>query len=433
MGPSHGIQLANGPLAGALVAPGHHRVRADGRSGGHLLVSQDGGATWAIGASEDASPEVGPGEMSGVELGDGGLYLGTRRSVADDITLAERATGLRGEARLGPALDFEPAPAFRRNPVFRGPAVHGSLARAAGSPRFGDRARVLFTFPAGEHGTTFSEFRHDLRVYSSHDEAATFLPGVRLVGERAAYSDTLVLPDGRAAFLFENARSGEGAYARVDFLSAPLQALDDKTVASWTFEDEAGPAALGATASAGLHALPLQPQGTVGLVAGAHHSTAAHFETSRACVAETALRRLADLGIRDGFEVEVSFRTTAHASGGAEAAGALIAKTVVGTTPAWWLRVEDGRLRWFVVDSNGASATLLSDVAVSDGAYHTVRAGRDAAGGRITLSVDGVTTTAPLAATGFIANGAPLCLGAFGDGARALDGDIDAARFSLTD
>src|SRR5690606_36004983 len=69
--------------------------------------------------------------------------------------------------------------------------------------------------------------------------------------------------------------------------------------------------------------------------------------------------------------IRIVFRTAEHHSNGGAGAGALLAKDVGASTPSWWLRVEDGRLR-FLMDDGEANVSLQSNTWVSDGAWHEV-------------------------------------------------------------
>ncbi len=434
IGPSHGIQLHHADNAGDLVVHAMHRRLSDNRRGGHLLVSHDGGESWVISTQENTSaPTVQVNESTVAELTDGRLYVNVRHQVADPVP--EQSEGLRGHGLVGADLEYVATPPFARTATFRGPVVHGTTLRWPGSDRHGDAARVLFSYPAGESGTNFGQ-RRDLRVYVSDDDAASFTPGVRVFAGKASYSDLVALADSQLGVLFETARDDEDFNTRVDFRGFALQQLDDPTVLAWTFEDGAVGQAVAQTKTPGLTAVPLVGEGAIVRVAGRHHSAAVRLDGTRLCASSKALGHLADLDVRDGFEVEVTFRSDAHVDGGSQAAGTLIAKTAVGTSSAWWLRVEDGRLRFAVGDELGDLDIVASAVKVSDGVYHTVRARRDVLHGHLAISVDGeAPVTMKLSAKGLVRNDEPLCIGAFaGAGTpRAFIGDIDAVAVRLLD
>ncbi|NUP13346.1 MAG: hypothetical protein HOW73_45490 [Polyangiaceae bacterium] len=456
VGPAHGIQLRHGPRAGALVAVARHRG-SDGLPGGHVMMSEDSGETWSV-ADGATSDEVNVNESTVAELADGRLYFNTRHHLgADDVTPAERLAGLRGEAYLDDAVTFVGNPVFSRAPRFRGPVVEGSLLRWEGSSRFGDHPRVLFAYPAGEHGSSAGQ-RHDLRVYASHDETSTWARGRRVLGAWAAYTDLVDIGDGRVGLMHEagsyyDAGANLGRfYQRVDFLRFGVEWLDDDTLAGWSFEPLAPGASFGEPVSSGGFGVALQPVGDVTLAPGRHHSAAAHFDgASRACAADSS--GLFDFGSRDSFAIDIVFRTDAHQSGDAEGSGTLIGRTRVGTEPAWWIRVENGKVRFHVAACAGADSncgvlpdsglcdslgtcentSLLSNASVGPGIWHRVVVSRDAKAGLLLMDLDGDVVETPFTSNGILKNDLDVCLGAFGDGARAFEGDIDFVRMSLTD
>lgn len=408
LGPSHGIQLRSPENAGALILHGMHDRSSDNGRGGHLLVSRDGGDHWSIADWENSSaPTVEVNEGTVSELGDGRLYVNVRHQVGDPEP--ERESGMRGQAFVNPDLTYAADPPFARTTAFRGPVVHGTTLRWVGSERYGDEPRILFSYPGGEYGSNFGQ-RHDLRLYASGDDAVTFAPGVRIYGGKASYSDLVALDDVRVGVLYETALDSEDYNTRIELRTRLLQELDDPTLVGWTFEEGEVGAVVTSTSSSGPERLVAE--GTVERVAGRHHSTAVHLDGSRLCASDASLGHRADLGLHDGLEVEVSFRTTAHGSGGGTAAGTLAAKTAVGTDSAWWLRVEDSHARFAVGDEAGHLDIVTSDAVVSDGAFHTVRAIRDPENARLTLAVDGGTPVeVATTTTGYVANTDSLCVG----------------------
>lgn len=68
-GPGHGVQLEHGPHAGRLLLAGHQ----DG--GGHLAVSDDGGATWMITGRDIPGDGRFPNESTATELSDGTILI----------------------------------------------------------------------------------------------------------------------------------------------------------------------------------------------------------------------------------------------------------------------------------------------------------------------------------------------------------------------
>ena len=448
LGPSHGLQLEYGPHAGDLVVAAMHRRMGDGKRGGHLLRSSDGGQSWSIAAIENDSP-VNVNESTVAELADGSLLINTRHQLAAPaVDQAEREAGLRGDAWLTPTFEWVDRPAYTRINRFRGPVVHGSLLRWPGTNRLGDGPRILFVYPAGEHGTNAGQ-RHDLRVWVSHDEGQSWAPGRRVLGGWAAYADVVAIDDGTIGVLAETTDAAERFYGRIDLIRLGVQTLDDPTL-SWSFEDGSAEGMVAAVGSAGGFASDLIARGAVTRVVGRHASTALHFSgDGGACT--TADGDVFDIGPRDGFELEAVFRTTAHGSGGPNGSGVLVSRSSVGTQPAWWLRVEDGHARFLLAGCAAANvncgvvpgqcaglstcelAAATSEVRVDDGQWHHVRAGRDAAAGVVYVEVDGHRVESAWSSLAIVKNEEPVCLGAFADGTRAFVGDLDFAAFRIMD
>ena len=128
-GPMHGIQLKRGPHAGRLVVGasfeswdrvGKHAY------GTHLLYSDDGGATWHIGAetSRDDGTVIAQ-EVTVVELTDGRIYASARERGTDEGNRAYATSSDGGETWDAP---------FRTMPALATTDIQGSLLR------FGDGA-----------------------------------------------------------------------------------------------------------------------------------------------------------------------------------------------------------------------------------------------------------------------------------------------------
>lgn len=420
MGPGHGIQLTQGTNAGVLALHMAHIRKADGVRGSAVIVSRDGGETWSIATVDESSqPNVDVNEGSIAELTDGRLYANTRNQNSTE-------TITRGDGFVKTDLTYASTPAFVLAPEFRGPVVHGSTLRWIGSDRFGDAPSILFSFPAGKTGTNFTQ-RHDLRLYASVDDAKTFSPSIRVAGGLAAYSDVVPIGSSHVGVVYEGAKPGETTTTEMDFVTLTREQADEPTIFDWTFESLTS--AVSTASSAGLHSVDLVANGSVTPSVGRHHSTAAHFSgSSRLCAAANSTANLADFDVGDGFELDVTFATTSHTTGDADGSGTLIAKTIVGTESAFWLRVQNGHVAFAVGDDVGNLDIATSTETVTDGAYHRVRARRDVANELLTVSIDdGTPATVPITTTGVVTNDTALCVGAF-DGTtitRAFEGDID--------
>ena len=185
-GPGIGIDTA----AGRFVIPANH-ADASGVHRSHLIVSDDRGRTWRLGAS------AGPGtnESQVVELSGGRLMLNMRNHppLADNRRLV--ATSGDGGATLS-----APVP----DAALVEPPAQASLVRLTTNAS-DDRNRLLFANPA-------STRRERMTVRLSYDEGASW-PISRIVHDGpSAYSSLVVLPDRSIGLLFE--RGAAAPYER---------------------------------------------------------------------------------------------------------------------------------------------------------------------------------------------------------------------------
>lgn len=193
--PCHGIQLAHGPHAGRLVIAGNHSAPGGASNaflGAHLLLSDDGGMTWRVGAV-DGAPAGGrpgmvpyPNESAVAELADGTLVVHTRDEGGP--TSGTRAVALSrdgGETFLTAFTDMP----FLIAPVCQGALLSGR--DAAG------RELLIATMPGD------AKKRERLVLRSSRDGGATWGAEQVLYPGSAAYSDVAQLAPGRFLVLAE--------------------------------------------------------------------------------------------------------------------------------------------------------------------------------------------------------------------------------------
>ena len=122
--------------------------------------------------------------------------------------------------------------------------------------------------------------------------------------------------------------------------------------------------------------------------------------------------------------LRVVFRTARHGAGGDPASGALIAKDAANNAPCWWLRVEDGAVRFHLQDSKH-TVELLSRSTVSDNQWRQIFLIRQPAQGGLSLYLDGkLENVATDVVTGAVTNSTNVVVGNFNAAARAFDGDI---------
>jgi sialidase-1 len=223
-GPCHAIQIMRGPHKGRIVVPADHRVSATGGDKGpcgvQMILSDDHGKTWRLGAIDDFYDDtLESNETSVVELGDATLYINTRdQNGKMPGTRAEAFSRTGGEKFdvTGSAewKGFKPCAE-----VLDPPVVQCSLFRLTDK---GTNPVVVFSGP-DDHGPSGGG-RKDLRLRVSTDEAKTWRDGPLVHTGPAAYSDLVEIGPGtgKLGILFECGDSGTKSSTRIDFLTVPL-------------------------------------------------------------------------------------------------------------------------------------------------------------------------------------------------------------------
>jgi len=198
-GPGVGIQTRSG----RLVIPANH-ADASGIHRSHIVYSDDGGKSWALGASSIA----GTNESQIVELADGRLMLNMRNHPPKDANFRMVATSDDGGSSLSPA---------RADPALVEPPAQASLLRLSTVATHG-RNRLIFANPA-------SATRERMTVRVSYDEGQTW-PVARTIHKGpAAYSSLVALPALTIGLLFE--RGDRSPYEKITFACFTLDWLTD--------------------------------------------------------------------------------------------------------------------------------------------------------------------------------------------------------------
>lgn len=217
-GPVHSIQIQRGPHRGRLVIPTDHRLGEDGKDGGdlgvHVILSDDHGMTWRLGALDETYDDgLGANETTVVELSDGTLYFNTRNQLGG-------SAGTRGEAYSrdgGDSFDsrsdqwkkFRPAP-----DVLDPPVVQCSLISVSDD---------LIVFSGPDENGPSGKGRSDLRLRYSTDQTESWQDGPLVHTGPAAYSDLVRIDDDTLGVLFENGdASGKNSYQRISFAQVPF-------------------------------------------------------------------------------------------------------------------------------------------------------------------------------------------------------------------
>ncbi|MFE7549539.1 exo-alpha-sialidase [Streptomyces gardneri] len=220
-GPGHGIQLSRGAHHGRLIVPGDHTAGGDTTAGGQLYYSDDGGLTWALGATSSAGKTGAyPAELTVAETVDGGLYVNARNSEPTRCRTNEhRLETVSTDGGGSFAADFTPVANLDTSPVF------GSLLRLHAEDTDGKPNRLLYS-GASRLGPSPLEDRRELAVRSSYDEGKTWKTvGTLVSGARTGYSDLTALPNGAVGVLYETA--GNIPHGNLVFTAFTEQAMKD--------------------------------------------------------------------------------------------------------------------------------------------------------------------------------------------------------------
>lgn len=192
-GPGHATALGTGPHAGRLVVPANHSIAPPAGStdlgseakyyGGHDIYSDDHGATWHIGFSDD-NPDgyLNVNETSATQLTDGRVYFNARDHNGT-------APGTRTDAYSsdgGATLDAPYAP----QDTITGPVVEGSVLQVRNGP-------LLYSGPADPAA------RAAMTIRVSHDQGRTWTDPYPISGWPAAYSDLVAIGHNDVGLLYE--------------------------------------------------------------------------------------------------------------------------------------------------------------------------------------------------------------------------------------
>ena len=186
-GPGAGIQIERGPHAGRLVVPCDHIEAGSKRYYSHVLYSDDGGATWALGGR---TPQDQVNECEVVELTGGRLMLNMRNYDRNALGQPERARKVSLSEDGG--LTWGDVYA---DPALIEPICQASIRRYSWPEEGGDR--ILFSNPA--HVSQ----RCNMTVRLSEDGGRTWPHARSLHPGPSAYSCLAFLPGGEIACLYE--------------------------------------------------------------------------------------------------------------------------------------------------------------------------------------------------------------------------------------
>lgn len=222
-GPGHAIQLEWGTHRGRLVVACDHRLGKSGEdkgpNGAHVILSDDHGQTWRVGAVDDTYDDgLNANETAVVELNDGRLYFNTRdQNGPARGTRGEAISADGGESFLPSGQSkwkwFRPSAGVLDPPVVECALLHPILP-------LNGHARKTFLFSGPDENGPSGGGRHDLRIRYSADEAMTWRDGPLLHIGPAAYSDLVQIKPGQPEIgaLFEAGDAVAKGCNRIDFV-----------------------------------------------------------------------------------------------------------------------------------------------------------------------------------------------------------------------
>lgn len=384
-GPGHAVQLRYGPHKGRLIVPANHEGNGGalngGPQGGHLNYSDDGGATWKIGADDTRTTnDVSPGELSATELADGRIYVNARDNTGTDPGNRNTATSSDG----GQTFD---AP-FRTLPKLAAPKVQGSVLRVG--------HRIFLSVP--DHPVT----REVMAVRTSDDDGRNFQQvGKVIYWGPSAYSDLVDLGGEHLGLLYEAGQAGPYEAIRFARFNDAYLKTPNGTPPGLPKPPQPGPTTP-----------DLSGYRDDGYVRGGMTSPG-EFDGVDDYVQVPWARSL-DLGAGDfTWHARIRYGDTTGTR------VILWAYRVGSGAPQIWLRAEPANKRLIAaLGTGGGTVTVSTTQAYNDGQWHDVVLRR--ANGQLSLAVDG-QATAVAAPGGSVTEGQRFAIDGIDVGQR-LDG-----------
>jgi len=185
-GPGSGIQIKNGSHTGRLVIACDHMEAVTEQYYSHVIFSDDHGKTWEMGGR---SPKPMTNESEVVEIADERLLLNMRNYNRTHKCRQIVTSNDGGETWSNQRFDT----------TLVEPVCQGSIHRYSW-PGNESRSIILFSNPAD------ADERVNMTVRASFDEGNTWSMKRSLNPGPSAYSDLVILSDGRIGCLYEGGR-----------------------------------------------------------------------------------------------------------------------------------------------------------------------------------------------------------------------------------
>ena len=208
-GPGHGLQLTRGAHAGRMVVGVNHT------GGAALVLSDDAGRSWRLGARTPNGRGQVIQELNLLERVDGAVYAAARNNNGGKDGTDNRLAAVSADAGASFTQGFGVVPDLA------GPVVQGSVVRLRATTAGDRQDKVVFAGPYNNRpgdgiGT---HRRHTMRLRVSTDEGRTWQRAGTVVDAAwAGYSDLVNLGGGALGVLYEagtRTATEEIRYARV--------------------------------------------------------------------------------------------------------------------------------------------------------------------------------------------------------------------------
>lgn len=218
-GPCHGIALEHHERSGRLLIPANHSslARPPGmdpdsrarRSGGHCILSDDGGHTWRLGfVDRNDDGVINANETTAAELADGTVYVNARNHRGSGSARVHARSIDGGESLTAPYAEMADVTA---------PGIQGSVLRMNG--------RLLLSTP------TDPRRRRNLTVFVSDDDGTRWRVGTAIHSGPAGYSDLVPLAGGSVGILYEAGDADDASsFASIRFHTFDPRTLDHRSL-----------------------------------------------------------------------------------------------------------------------------------------------------------------------------------------------------------
>lgn len=414
VGPGHGIQLTSGPNAGRLLLTADHRLSDDrsGPSWSHVIYSDDHGLTWHLGGGLDQSNPDNDysNECTVAELSDGSLYMSVRTNDGAAVRGFSRSTdGGMTWTDMG------------RAPELTTFDVQATLLRV-------DANTILLAAPDSQDGT-----RHQMTLWISHDNAATWTKTQTVFYGYAGYSDMTLVGPGTVLLAYNRGHANGNSWESIGLARFTIDWLESGAVPQfqWNFNEQApGTAAniLGTSIQDyspwdnRAQAQAATPAEAPRYVDGPNGNRALSLTSgSDSVLLAPASTNALQFGLNESFTIELTMRTS-DTNG-----------VIIGSMPGvrgYTLELVDGRVR-LTLKGISATPSITSAGVINDGAWHRVAVVFDNTAHRLRMYIDGAQAAVPrVAFTASLISTQPIRLGAYNDGSGQLAFDIDTLRIT---